>query len=80
MNDEHALSAQPAHTAQPHASVQPSSTDTRCCALRCDFAVAALRLLCAAARHVRKMDWRDPFLLNDQLTEDERVMRDATAA
>lgn len=45
-------------------------------------AVATAQRRCLSltpALQVRKLDWRDPFLLNEQLTEDERGMRDATA-
>ena len=30
----------------------------------------------ANASHAPKFQWDDPFLLNDQLTEDERMIRD----
>ena len=34
----------------------------------------------SAVNGVIALDWQDPFLITDQLTEDERVMRDATHA
>ena len=33
-----------------------------------------------AAGTTASFAWDDPFLLEDQLTEDERMLRDATAA
>ena len=33
-----------------------------------------------AGTSMAAFDWRDPFLLEDQLDEDERMIRDAAAA